>query len=148
MAFIWALIYFILCIINLIYNVFVEKYSSGLEAVLVRGITAIGIWLSWTVMQNSLKKWVSCGRRKTPALTTRENLNANKQMRHRNENQTQSPRNTPQTDKIRVWTLSEVIRLSLGLNHNSTHETQLHPKTTSIPLKNLSLTIKLLRKSS
>lgn len=56
MAFVLALIYFILCILNLIYNVFVEKYASGLEAILVMGITAIGIYLSWTVMSNSFKK--------------------------------------------------------------------------------------------
>ena len=56
MAFILALIYFILCVINLIYNVFIEKYASGLEALLVMGITAIGIYLSWTVMSNSLGK--------------------------------------------------------------------------------------------
>ena len=56
MRFVLALIYFILCIVNLIYNIFIEKYASGLEAVLVMGITAIGIWLSWTVMSNSFKK--------------------------------------------------------------------------------------------
>lgn len=54
MAFILALIFFVLCVINLIYNVFIEKYASGLEAVLVMGVTAIGIWLSWTVMKMSM----------------------------------------------------------------------------------------------
>jgi len=54
MAFILALIYFILCIVNLIYNVFIEKYASGLEAILVMGITAIGLYLSWYVMKHSL----------------------------------------------------------------------------------------------
>ena len=56
MKFVLALIYFILCILNLIYNIFIEKYASGLEAILVMGITAIGIWLSWTVMSGSFKK--------------------------------------------------------------------------------------------
>ena len=56
MKFVLALIYFVLCILNLIYNIFIEKYASGLEAILVMGITAIGIWLSWTVMSGSLKK--------------------------------------------------------------------------------------------
>ena len=56
MAFILALIYFILCVINLIYNIFIEKYASGLEALLVMGLTAIGIYLSWYVMSNSLRK--------------------------------------------------------------------------------------------
>ena len=55
MAFILALIYFLLCVVNLIYNVFIEKYSSGLEAILIMGITTIGLWLSWTVMKGSLK---------------------------------------------------------------------------------------------
>ena len=50
MTFILALLYFILCILNLIYNVFIEKFASGLEAILVMGITAIGLWLSWKVM--------------------------------------------------------------------------------------------------
>ena len=40
MAFILALIYFLLCVLNLIYNVFIEKYQSGLEAPMVMGITA------------------------------------------------------------------------------------------------------------
>ncbi|MDE0324599.1 MAG: hypothetical protein OXN27_11865 [Candidatus Poribacteria bacterium] len=56
MAFVLALIYFILCILNLIYNIFIEKYASGLEAILVMGITAIGLWLSWRVMSDSLGK--------------------------------------------------------------------------------------------
>ena len=56
MAFILALIYFVLCVVNLIYNVFVERYASGLEAILVMGITAIGIYLSWTVMSGSFGK--------------------------------------------------------------------------------------------
>lgn len=55
MAFILALIYFVLCVVNLIYNVFIEKYASGLEALLVMGITAIGIYLSWYVMSSSLR---------------------------------------------------------------------------------------------
>ena len=55
MAFILALIYFFLCVLNLIYNVFIEKYQSGLEAILVMGITAIGIYLSWYVMSSSLR---------------------------------------------------------------------------------------------
>ena len=50
MTFILALLCFILCILNLIYNVFIEKFASGLEAILVMGITAIGLWLSWKVM--------------------------------------------------------------------------------------------------
>ena len=56
MKFVLALIYFVLCILNLIYNVFIEKYANGFEAILVMGITAIGIWLSWTVMSGSFKK--------------------------------------------------------------------------------------------
>ena len=56
MAFVLALIYFILCILNLIYNIFIEKYASGLEVILVMGITAIGLWLSWRVMSDSLGK--------------------------------------------------------------------------------------------
>ena len=56
MTFIVALIYFILCVVNLIYNVFIEKYQSGLEAILIMGITAIGIYLSWYVMSSSLRK--------------------------------------------------------------------------------------------
>ncbi len=56
MKFVLALIYFLLCILNLIYNIFIEKYASGLEAILVMGITAIGIWLSWTVITSSFKK--------------------------------------------------------------------------------------------
>ena len=56
MAFILALIYFILCVLNLIYNVFIEKYQSGLEALMVMGITAIGIYLSWYVMSGSFSK--------------------------------------------------------------------------------------------
>lgn len=56
MAFILAFIYFFLCIMNLIYNIFIEKYQHGWEALLVMGITGIGLWLSWTVMQSSLKK--------------------------------------------------------------------------------------------
>ena len=55
MAFILALVYFVLCVVNLIYNVFIEKYQSGLEAILVMGITAIGIYLSWYVMSSSLR---------------------------------------------------------------------------------------------
>lgn len=54
MRFLLSLLYFILCIANLIYNVFVEKYSSGFEAILVLGITGIGIYLSWTVMKLSV----------------------------------------------------------------------------------------------
>jgi len=56
MKFVLAFIYFLLCILNLIYNLFIEKYASGFEAILVLGITAIGIWLSWTVMSGSFKK--------------------------------------------------------------------------------------------
>ena len=56
MAFILALIYFALCVLNLIYNVFIEKYQSGLEALMVMGITAIGIYLSWYVMSSSFGK--------------------------------------------------------------------------------------------
>ena len=56
MKFILGLIYFLLCVINLIYNVFVEKYQHGWEAVLVVGITCIGIYLSWTVMKGSVKR--------------------------------------------------------------------------------------------
>lgn len=41
MRFVLALLYFILCISNLIYNMFVEKY-------------AIGIYLSWTVIKLSV----------------------------------------------------------------------------------------------
>ena len=37
MAFILALIYFVLCVLNLIYNVFIEKYQSGLEALMGYG---------------------------------------------------------------------------------------------------------------
>lgn len=53
MAFILALIFFVLMVINMIYNIFIEKYASGLEALLVMGITAIGIYLSWYVMSSS-----------------------------------------------------------------------------------------------
>lgn len=56
MAFILALIYFLFCVLNLIYNVFIEKYQSGLEAILVMGITAIGIYLFWYVMSSSFRK--------------------------------------------------------------------------------------------
>ena len=56
MAFILALIYFVLCVLNLIYNVFIEKYQSSLEALMVMGITAIGIYLSWYVMSSSFGK--------------------------------------------------------------------------------------------
>ena len=55
MAFILALIYLVLCVVNLIYNVFIEKYQSGLEALMVMGITAIGIYLSWSVMSSSFR---------------------------------------------------------------------------------------------
>ena len=55
MAFILALIFFGLMVINMIYNIFIEKYASGLEALLVMGITAIGIYLSWYVMSSSIR---------------------------------------------------------------------------------------------
>ncbi|MDE0088007.1 MAG: hypothetical protein OXU23_19950 [Candidatus Poribacteria bacterium] len=56
MAFFLALIYFILCVVNLIYNIFIERYANGFEAILVMGVTAIGLWLSWRVMSDSLGK--------------------------------------------------------------------------------------------
>ncbi len=56
MAFFFALIYLLLCVINLIYNIFVEQYASGFEAILVMGITAIGIYLSIRVMSLELKR--------------------------------------------------------------------------------------------
>ena len=37
-------------------SVKMEKYASGFEAILVMGITAIGMWLSWTVMFGSFRK--------------------------------------------------------------------------------------------
>ena len=51
-----ASIYLILCIINLVYNVFFEKFANGFETIVTIGITAIGIWLSWTVMTAPLQK--------------------------------------------------------------------------------------------
>ena len=56
MTFVLGLIYLILCILNLIYNLFIERYESGFEAILVMGITAIGIYLSWYAMKSDLGK--------------------------------------------------------------------------------------------
>ena len=51
-----ASIYLILCIINLVYNVFFEKFANGFETIVTIGITAIGIWLSWTLIVMPFKK--------------------------------------------------------------------------------------------
>ena len=56
MAFFLALIYFILCILNLIHYIFLEKTPNNLETLIVIGVISIGMYLSWTVMKGSLKK--------------------------------------------------------------------------------------------
>lgn len=56
MAFILALIYFILCIVNLIYYIFYEKTPNNFETLIVIGVISIGVYLSWTVMKGSIKK--------------------------------------------------------------------------------------------
>ena len=49
-------VYLVLCIINLVYNVFFEKFANGFETIVTIGITAIGIWLSWTVITMPFRK--------------------------------------------------------------------------------------------
>lgn len=56
MAFVLALIYFLLCILNLIYYIFFEKTPNNFETLIVIGIISIGLYLSRTVMKGSLKK--------------------------------------------------------------------------------------------
>ena len=56
MGFVLALIYFLLCIANLIYYIFYEQTPNNFETLLVIGVISIGLWLSWTVMKGSLKK--------------------------------------------------------------------------------------------
>ena len=67
MAFILALIYFVLCVLNLVYNVFIEKYQSGLEALMVMGITAIGIYRGMLCQVVSVTENNLADKRITPA---------------------------------------------------------------------------------
>ena len=48
-------IYFVLCVIHLVYELINESFKSGFEAVLTMGITAIGIYLSWVVMTKKFR---------------------------------------------------------------------------------------------
>ena len=56
MRYVLAIIFFILFMINLVYEVFFVKFNTGWEAILVIGLTFGGVYLTWTVITDGFKK--------------------------------------------------------------------------------------------
>ena len=56
MRILMALIFLIFMIAMLIQEIFYEKFDSGLEAIIIMGLTCTGIYLAWFAITNSFKK--------------------------------------------------------------------------------------------